>query len=192
MPKKQAKTSQIEATIEEDLPQDDMKPVVKEKYTKHSKEFYVENGKKGAEGKKKYNTVKRYEREQKKKEIEDKFNMIQEELARQKAKENEPQPPPEPSQPIQETQQETKQKRPPPKSKKIVEVIEEVEDDTDDEGDDEGEVIIKRIIKKKPIKKAEPKIDDRYNFIKQTNLEILKNKYDDDMKRRIASSLFDY
>jgi hypothetical protein len=185
MPKKQPE-------INENKPEEPIEEKPEKKRRGQSREFLKEISQKGVEAKKKYNTVKVYEREKKKKEIEDKFNMIQEELARQKAKENEPQPPPEPSQPIQETQQETKQKRPPPKSKKIVEVIEEVEDETDDEGDDEGEVIIKRIIKKKPIKKAEPKIDDRYNFIKQTNLEILKNKYDDDMKRRIALSLFDY
>lgn len=149
-----------------------------------SKEFLAEISKKGNETQKKRATINAYEKAKKKKELDEKFAMIQAEIAKTKEPQNIiPEQSPETSEiPKQQSEEE---KRPPPtktkKTKKVVEVIEEVEDETDD--DEEEEVIVKRIIKKKSVKK-----DD---FIQQTNMEMLKNKFNEDIKRRIASSLFD-
>ena len=162
-------------------------PETPKKTRGRSKEFLAEISKKGNETQKKRATVNAYEKAKKKKELEEKFNMIQAELAKSKEPKNIT---PEQSNDTKEIhQQPIEDKKPPIKNKKpkrIVEVIEEVEDETDEE---EEEVIVKRIIKKKPIKKV---IQDKDDFIKQTNMEMLKNKFNEDIQQRIRSSLFDY
>lgn len=166
-------------------------PQVPKKGRGKSREYLAEISKKGNEVKKMMGTINAYEKAKKKKEIEDKFAMIQAEIAKTKLKQESPpeNTTPEPSVPEPPQQQQQPQKRPPPKKKKIVEVIEEVEED-DDEDDEEEEVIVKRIIKKKTAK-PKKEIDVKDEFIKQTNLEMLKNRFNEDIKRRIASSLFD-
>ena len=163
-------------------------PEIPKKTRGRSKEFLAEISKKGNEMQKKRATVNAYEKAKKKKELEEKFNMIQAELAKSKEPKNIT---PEQSNDTEEMQhQPIEDKKPPIKTKKpkrIVEVIEEVEDETDEE---EEEVIVKRIIKKKPIKKVMQV--DKDDFIKQTNMQLLKNKFNEDIKQRIRSSLFDY
>jgi hypothetical protein len=164
-------------------------PEIPKKTRGRSKEFLAEISKKGNEIQKKRATVNAYEKAKKKKELEEKFNMIQAELAKSKELKNIT---PEKSNDTEEIQQQPiEEKKPPPsiktkKPKKIVEVIEEVEDETDEE---EEEVIVKRIIKKKPIKKVTQVTNE--DFIKQTNMEMLKNKFNEDIQRRIRLSLFD-
>jgi hypothetical protein len=164
-------------------------PEIPKKTRGRSKEFLAEISKKGNEMQKMRATVNAYEKYKKKKELEEKFNMIQAELAKSKEPKNIT---PEQSNDTEEIQQQPiEDKKPPIKNKKpkrVVEVIEEVEEDETDE--EEEEVIVKRIIKKKPIKKVMQV--DKDEFIKQTNMEMLKNKFNDDIRQRIRSSLFDY
>lgn len=160
-------------------------PEIPKKTRGRSKEFLAEISKKGNEMQKMRATVNAYEKNKKKKELEEKFNMIQAELAKSKNIT------PEQSNDTEEIQQQPiEDKKPPIKTKKpkrVVEVIEEVEDETDEE---EEEVIVKRIIKKKPIKKVMQV--DKDEFIKQTNMQLLKNKFNEDIQQRIRASLFDY
>lgn len=166
------------------------KKPVKTRGRPQSKEHMAQIAKQGAETMKMKGAINAYEKAKKKKELEEKFNMIQAELAKSKEPKNIT---PEQSNDTEEIQQQPieDKKHPPPiktkKPKRVVEVIEEVEDDTDEE---EEEVIVKRIIKKKPIKKVMQV--DKDDFIKQTNMEMLKNKFNEDIKQRIRSSLFDY
>ena len=168
-------------------------PEIPKKTRGRSKEFLAEISKKGNEMQKKRATVNAYEKAKKKKELEEKFNMIQAELAKSKEPKNIT---PEQSNDTEEIQQQPiEDKKPPIKTKKftsvpkrVVEVIEEVEDETDEE--EEEEVIVKRIIKKKPIKKVIQV--DKDDFIKQTNMQLLKNKFNEDIQQRIRASLFDY
>ncbi len=118
-----------------------------------SKEHMAEISKIGNEIKKKQGAITAYEKAQKRKEIEEKFAMIQNEISKQNS-------------PIQHDQPETisvKQERPPPKNKKpkkIIEVVEEVDDESDEESEEE-EVVIKKIVKKKPTRIAHNRYQDQ-------------------------------
>lgn len=150
-----------------------------------SKEHMAEIAKKGAETNKMRGAIKAYEKAQKRKELEDKFAMIQAEMDKQKGiKQSAPEPLPQcVPEPVQE-QQQLKEKK---KTKKIIEVVEE-EEETDK--DDEEEVVIKRIVKKKPVKKEEL-IHHSENLIQKSSMEMLKNKLNEDVKKRLMASLFD-
>jgi hypothetical protein len=159
----------------------------------HTKEHLAEISKKGVETIKMRASVKRFEKAQQRKELEQKFAMIQEQMEKerqallpptgpdQQFNVQEPQPPkpiPVPEPPQQ------KQK----KTKKIIEVVDDDETDKDN-SDSEEEVVIRRIIKKKPPKQTQPPSTD--NIVEKTNLEILRNKFQEDVRKRLMSSLFD-
>ena len=186
-----------------------------------SREHMAAIAKKGGEVTKMKGAIKAYEKAQKRKEIDEKFAMIQAEIAKtslatsQKLT-NEPEsdqshiPERESAQPTPVESTSMKKtpkpglatsrkltKEPPepesappalrkktPKPPKIVEIIEE-EEASDEE---EEEVIVKRIIKKKP---SQPRIDNNDKFIQKSNIEMLKNKFNDDVRKRLMSSLFD-
>lgn len=147
-----------------------------------TKEHMIEIGKIGSETMMKKGVIRRHEKALKKKEIDDKFAMIQNELSKVNQPEPEQEAEVEPeieTEPVQKIQK---------KKKKII--IEEVEEETDDE----EEVIVRRIIKKRPQPKQKNDYDgdDIPSLIQKSNIELLRKKYDDDMRQRIRSSLFDY
>lgn len=144
---------------------------VKKRGKPQTKEFMASIARKGGEINKMKGAVKRFEKEQQRKELEQKFTMIQAEMERQK------------NGPVQPVEQAPAPKR---KPKKIIEVV---HDDVSDEDDtDEEEVVIKRIIKKKPAKQTKPTTDD---IIERSNIEMLRNKLQEDVRKRLMSSLFD-
>ena len=117
-------------------------PKATKKSRKVSKEQLEVIQKKGLEQLRKQNEVNKYEKERKKKELNEKYEMMQRERkAEQDAKEKEQQPTPEPPKP------KAKVRRP---IKKIIEVYEDDEDDEEEEEEEEEEVIVKKVIKKKP------------------------------------------
>ena len=117
--------------------------------------------------------ITRYEKAKKKRDIEEKFAMIQEEIKKKNAPEPEPASVPEPEpEPVPEPEPESEPK-PKIQKKKTREIIEVVEED-EDEDDEEEEVVVKRIIKRKPI--AKKHYQDEEDMIQKTNIELLKNK----------------
>lgn len=162
-----------------------VKPKRKGQPTEHMKEI----SKIGNDLLKKKGEITRYEKAKKKKDIEEKFAMIQEEMMRKNAPQPEPEsvpesvPEPEPELP--EPEPEPKPKIQKKKTREIIEVVEEDEDDDDEE----EEVVVKRIIKRKPV--AKKHYQDEDDMIQKTNIELLKNKLNVDVKRRLMASLFD-
>ena len=156
-------------------------PKTTQKKRGQSKEHLAEISKIGNETKKKMGAITAYEKAQKRKEIDEKFAMIQAEISKstQKDIDEVPEPPPQPEPPVvKKTSQ---------KPKKVVEIVEEVEDDQET-SDEEEEIVVKRIIKKKPPPMVS-RNDDR--FIQKSNIEMLKNRFNEDVRKRLMSSLFD-
>lgn len=164
-----------------------------------SKEHMAEISKIGNEIKKKKGAITAYEKAKKKKEIEDKFAMIQNEIskssgssgcpaglrpegAKQNSEISEPEEP--------EITSITKQ-RPPPitkKTKKVIEVVEEsYDEESEDSEEEEEEVVVRKIVKKKP-SRYQP---DNEQLVQKSNIELLRQKLNQDMKKRLMSSLFD-
>jgi len=154
-------------------------PVKKPRGKPQTQEHMAKISKIGAETMKKIGTIRAYEKAQKKKEIEDKYAMIQNELTKQEEVK-------------QEEEIKTTTKPKPKKTKKVI--VEEVEEESEDEDEEEEEVIIKKVIKKKP---STRKVLDDYeeenipNLIQKSSIEMLRRKYDDNMKERLRQSLFD-
>ena len=161
-----------------------VKPKRKGQPTEHMKEI----SKIGNDLLKKKGEITRYEKAKKKRDIEEKFAMIQEEIKKKNAPEPEPASVPEPEpEPVPEPEPESEPK-PKIQKKKTREIIEVVEED-EDEDDEEEEVVVKRIIKRKPI--AKKHYQDEEDMIQKTNIELLKNKLNVDVRRRLMASLFD-
>jgi hypothetical protein len=150
-----------------------------------SKEHMAEISKIGNEMKKKKGAITAYEKAKKKKEIEDKFAMIQNEISKQNS---DPQIHDEEPEAIPVTKQ-----RPPPitkKTKKVIEVVEESYDEESEESEEEEEVIVRKIVKKKPSRHNSYQPDNE-QLVQKSNIELLRQKLNQDMKKRLMSSLFD-
>ena len=163
-----------------------VKPKRKGQPTEHMKEI----SKIGNDLLKKKGEITRYEKAKKKKDIEEKFAMIQEEIMKKNAPEPEPEPVPEriPTPEPELPEPELPEPKPKIRKKKTREIVEIVEED-EDEDDEEEEVVVKRIIKRKPI--AKKHYQDEDDMIQKTNIELLKNKLNVDVRRRLMASLFD-
>ena len=174
-----------EIPVEEEVIQEE--PKATKKSRKVSKEQLEVIQKKGLEQLRKQNEVNKYEKERKKKELNEKYDMIQKEKkAEQDAKEKEQQPTPEPPK--------AKARRP---IKKIIEVYEDDEDDEEEE--EEEEVIVKKVIKKKPAPapaparrapapRREKSLPELYQL---SNQEMLKRRLYHDIQRKVMAELFD-
>lgn len=160
------------------------------------KEVLAEIGKKGNETKKKQGVITKFEKQQKREQIEAKFKLVQEELAKREKQNEKPEPEPvleptpeqspEPEPPTPEPEVEpmkvSKQRK-----QKVVEVVEEVEESSSEE---EEEVIIKKVIKKVPKKRPEEKsIKELYQ---SSNEDMLRRKLFEDTRKRVMTDLFDY
>jgi len=179
-----------EIPVEEEVIQEE--PKATKKSRKVSKEQLEVIQKKGLEQLRKQNEVNKYEKERKKKELNEKYDMIQKEKkAEQDAKEKEQQPTPEPPKP------KAKARRP---IKKIIEVYEDDEDDEEEEEEEEEEVIVKKVIKKKPAPSPAPparrapaprrekSLPELYQL---SNQEMLKRRLYHDIQRKVMAELFD-
>jgi len=158
-------------------------PVKKQRGRPQSQEHMAQISKIGAETMKKIGTIRAYEKAKKKKEIEDKYAMIQNELSKQEVKEL--------TQPTGEEEIKTTTK---PKTKKTKKVIVEEVEESETEDDSEEEVIIKRVVKKKPSTRKVLDDDEEHDvphLIQKSSIEMLRRKYDDNMKERLRQSLFD-
>ena len=175
-----------EIPVEEEVIQEE--PKATKKSRKVSKEQLEVIQKKGLEQLRKQNEVNKYEKERKKKELNEKYDMIQKEKqAEQDAKEKEQQPIPEPP------KAKPKARRP---IKKIIEVYEDDEDDEEEE--EEEEVIVKKVIKKKPAPapparrgppaRREKSLPELYQL---SNQEMLKRRLYHDIQRKVMAELFD-
>jgi len=175
-----------EIPVEEEVIQEE--PKATKKSRKVSKEQLEVIQKKGLEQLRKQNEVNKYEKERKKKELNEKYEMIQrEKQAEQDAKEKEQQPTPEPPKP------KAKARRP---IKKIIEVYEDDEDDEEEE-EEEEEVIVKKVVKKKPAPaparrapapRREKSLPELYQL---SNQEMLKRRLYHDIQRKVMAELFD-
>ena len=156
-----------------------VEPKETQKRRGQTKEHMAEISKIGNDTKKKKGAITAYDKAQKRKEIDEKFAMIQAEISKsttQKDVDEVPEPPPPV---IKKTPTESASRKP----KKIVEIIEEEEDQDASDEDEEEEIVVKRIIKKKT------KNEDK--FIQKSNIEMLKNRFNEDVRKRLMSSLFD-
>ena len=175
-----------EIPVEEEVIQEE--PKATKKSRKVSKEQLEVIQKKGLEQLRKQNEVNKYEKERKKKELNEKYDMIQrEKQAEQDAKEKEKEPTPEPP------KAKAKARRP---IKKIIEVY---EDDEEEEEEEEEEVIVKKVIKKKPApapapaRRAPPARREKSlpELYQLSNQEMLKRRLYHDKKRKVMAELFD-
>lgn len=130
----------------------------------------------------------------KEKELDERFAMIQKELEKQEI-ENQ-----------QEIQEPKPSKRTPKKKKKIIEeIIEEPEPEPEPEPEEEQsssdeEIVVRRIYKRAPALKPKqptqppPKLkrEQSNRIIEKSNLELLRNDFNRQMRERLMSSLFDY
>lgn len=136
-----------------------------------TQEHMAEISKMGVEVRKKISAIKAYEKEQKRKEIDEKFELIQNEKNK--------------TLPLQEEEQEEEEPKLIKKQNKPKKYIIEEEEES---SSSEEEIIIKKVVRKK--KTINPK--ENNDIIEKSNLEMLRNKYNQDRNRRIMESLFDY